>query len=435
MGMHLTILHALTVGLLLFCSYTLKRGFSAMEVLLMCWSGIKTVRNILITFLLIGILTALWRAAGTIPVIICYAGALITPSLFLVMSFLLNCAISVVTGTAFGTAATMGVICASMAQAMGIPLALAGGSILAGVYFGDRCSPVSTSALLVSELTHTNVFGNIHRMIQTAAVPFLAACGLYAGIGLFTTRHTPADLDLQALFGQELRLHWIALLPALLILVLSFCRVHVKRTMLASILCAIPICLILQKSSLAQLADIAVFGYRAQTAAAAKMLNGGGLTSMLNVAAIVCLSSAYSGIFRRTGLLQRLQRGMMQLSRHITPFGAILVTSVFAAMIACNQTLTIMLTHQLGLDTEPDAPSMAIDLENTAVVVAAMIPWSIASAVPLTSVGAPAISILYAFFLYLLPIWSLICSLLDKRYHHPAKMEPRPVASENLVRF
>ena len=413
-GLHLPILYALTAGLLLFCVYALKRGFSAGEILLMCWSGIKTARNVLITFLLIGILTALWRTAGTIPVIICYSGVLITPALFLVMSFLLNCAVSLVTGTAFGTAATMGVICASMASAMEIPPALVGGAVLSGVYFGDRCSPVSTSALLVSELTHTNIFANIHRMIKTAAVPFFVTCGLYAGIGFFT-HHGSVDLDLTALFGQEFQLHWIALLPALLILVLSLCRLNVKRTMLASILCAIPVCMILQKTTLTQLAAIAVFGFQADNAEVAELLNGGGVISMLNVATIVCLSSAYSGIFRKTGLLQRLQRVIVRLSERMTPMGAMLITSAFAAMIACNQTLTIMLTHQLCLETEPDDGSMAIDLENTAVVVAPMIPWSIASGVPLASVGAPAVSIVFAFFLFLLPIWRLILALIVRK--------------------
>lgn len=37
-----------------------------------------------------------------------------------------------------------------------------------GVYFGDRCSPVSTSALLVAELTETGIYTNIKNMIKSA---------------------------------------------------------------------------------------------------------------------------------------------------------------------------------------------------------------------------------------------------------------------------
>ena len=58
-------------------------------------------------------------------------------------------------------------------------------------------------------------------------------------------------------------------------------------------------------------------------------------------------------------------------------------------MIACNQTLSIMLTHQLCKEGNPDNKRFAIDLENTAVVLAPLVPWSIAGAVPLAAVGAP----------------------------------------------
>ena len=63
-------------------------------------------------------------------------------------------------------------------------LGLLGGAMLSGVYFGDRCSPVSTSALLVSELTETNIYDNIKRMLKTALVPFLLSCGVYAALGM-----------------------------------------------------------------------------------------------------------------------------------------------------------------------------------------------------------------------------------------------------------
>ena len=162
------ILAALALGYLIFFAYTLNRGYTVRDIFGMSWKGIKTAKNILITFLLIGMLTALWRAAGTIPAIVSYCAGLMNPSVMILMAFLLNALVSVLTGTAFGTAATMGVICMTMAKAMGCNEILAGGAILSGVFFGDRCSPVSTSALLVSELTHTNIFDNIRLMVRTA---------------------------------------------------------------------------------------------------------------------------------------------------------------------------------------------------------------------------------------------------------------------------
>ena len=97
-----------------------------------------------------------------------------------------------------------------------------GGAVLSGVFFGDRCSPVSTSALLVAELTGTAVLKNIRNMLRSAAVPTLAACVVFFLLGRGST--SGAVPDLAALFSRGFRLHWAAALPAAAILVLSACK-------------------------------------------------------------------------------------------------------------------------------------------------------------------------------------------------------------------
>ncbi|MFR5405620.1 MAG: Na+/H+ antiporter NhaC family protein [Oscillibacter sp.] len=163
------ILYALLAGLVIFALYGKKQGFSWKELGKMICSGVKTSASVLLVFPLIGILTAFWRACGTLPFIICCAVDLIRPEILLLMTFLLNCGVSMLTGTAFGTAATMGTICVSVGISMGMDPVLLGGAMLSGVYFGDRCSPVSTSALLVSELTETNIYDNIKLHAQDGA--------------------------------------------------------------------------------------------------------------------------------------------------------------------------------------------------------------------------------------------------------------------------
>ncbi len=406
---NLSILYALAAGLLLFLLYGRRKGFLWVELKDMALSGLKTVKNMLLTFLLIGMMTALWRAAGTVPVIVCYAAGLIRPSVILLMTFWLNCGISVLTGTAFGTAATMGVICMTVASGMQIDPLLVGGAVLSGVFFGDRCSPVSTSALLVSELTGTVIFDNIKRMIRSSVVPFLLTSGIYALIGLLS--HYGGELpDLAAVFGREFVLSWIALLPAILILLLSLKRVNVRTAMSVSILSAIPICVFVQRMPLKELPMLLLTGYRAGDAEVGAMLNGGGMTSMLQVAAIISISSAYAGIFRKTGLLDGIKDSIQRFSRRTNPYAATLLTGVIAAMMACNQVFATMLTAQLCGELQPDKEQLALDLEDTAIVISPLIPWSIASAVPLSTIGAPAASVLLACYLYLLPLWRLLLS-------------------------
>lgn len=402
-----SILYALLAGLIIFGLYGKKQGYSWRQISRMALQGVWKVKNILLTFILIGMLTALWRQAGTIPAIICYTVHLIKPSTFLLMTFLLNCLISVLTGTALGTAATIGVVCATMASALGIPSWMTGGAILSGVYFGDRCSPVSTSALLVAELTETGIYTNIKNMIKSALAPFTITCILYLTVSIQLHGKTEMP-DLGHAFGSEFRLSWIALLPAAVILLLSVVQAGVKIAMIASIVTAIPVCIGLQNMAFTELPELLLNGFHSTDVTVAAMLNGGGITSMLKVGAIVCISSSYSGIFQATGILNGFQKMVCLLANRTKPYFAVLVASILTSVMACNQTLAIMLTGQLCSRTEPDKLRFANNLEDSAVIIAPLVPWSIACVVPLTAAGAPGYSVLFAVFLYLLPLCDLV---------------------------
>ena len=77
-----------------------------------------------------------------------------------------------------------------------------------------------------------------------------------------------------------------------------------------------------------------------------------------------------------------------------------------------------MLTHQLCGPVVENQEELAIDLENTAVVVAPLIPWSIAGAVPLATVGAPESCLITAVYLYLIPLWNLAVQAMHHRSRH-----------------
>lgn len=401
-----SVVYALAIGYFIFCFYGLKKKKTVRELLEMSLSGMKTVKNVLIIFLLIGMITALWRAAGTIPVIICYSAKLVHPSAFIVLTFLLNCAVSLLTGTSFGTSATMGVICMSMASAMNISPLPVGGAIVSGAFFGDRCSPVSTSALLVSELTKTDLYGNMKKMFRTALVPFLAACLVYLLLGIFSGG-SGTVMDVEKIFSKSFVLHWSLMLPALMILVLAALKVKVRVTLASSILLSAVFCLAVQKIPAGELIEIMVLGYQAEDAEVAAMMNGGGILSMVRVTLIVGISSCYAGIFEGTGLLNGMKQYIAALSKRITPFGSTMAVSAATSLVSCNQTLAAILTCQLCRDAVPDREKMAIYLENTVIVIAPLVPWSIAGAVPIATVGAPMASLALACYLYFIPLWNL----------------------------
>ena len=118
-------------------------------------------------------------------------------------------------------------------------------------------------------------------------------------------------------------------------------------------------------------------------------------------------------MFEETGILHSLKEKIRLLSEKTTVFTGVLLTSVVSIAVSCNQTLSIMLTQQLCSELEPDASRMAIDLENSTAVIAALIPWCIACAVPLATIDAPMTAVPFACYLYLIPLIELIRSRGD----------------------
>ena len=289
-SMSLSVIYALLFGVILFSSYAKIKGFSAKEILAMLIAGMKKVKNILLVFVCIGCLTAIWRICGTIPYIVYYSADLIIPDIFVFCSFALCCILSYLTGSSFATAGTVGTICMMLGNASGIPQIPLGGAIMSGCYFGDRCSPMSSSALLVAEVTKTNIYDNIKSMFKTATIPFIISCALY----LLLSYDSQGILQNQslAIFQESFRMHWICLIPALLTILLCACKVEVKKTMIVSVVVGILICLGIQKVSLSYIIKTMLFGFHPiGNEELSILLEGGGISSMVNVACILCLSS------------------------------------------------------------------------------------------------------------------------------------------------
>ena len=163
-------------------------------------------------------ITAVWRCCGTIAFVVYFTVVLCTPSL---------------------------VVLASLSNSMGAPAALTEGAILAGVYFGDRCSPMSSSATLVSELTGTNIFENIRAMVKTALVPFVLSCVVYLLLG-FTFKASLSSSSVRDIFLDNYALPVITVLPAVLIILLSLFRLNVKLVMACSIVSGVLILVFVQ---------------------------------------------------------------------------------------------------------------------------------------------------------------------------------------------
>ncbi|MEA5040340.1 MAG: Na+/H+ antiporter NhaC family protein [Clostridiaceae bacterium] len=419
-----SMLIALGIGLLCFFAVGLRRGFPAKALGSMALNGMKKSLIVLRVFVLIGIITAAWRASGTIAFFVYYGIRLISPPLFLLVAFLLTSLIAFALGTSFGVVGTVGVILMTVARSGGVSPLLTAGAVLSGAYFGDRTAPTSSSANLVAVITDTRLYDNVRRMLKTGALPFgLATLGY-----LFFSLHNPLqavdESILAALRGGFSLSPWVAL-PAVLMLLLPLLKIEVRHAMLASSLVALFLAVTAQKLPVSDALRACALGYVPTGDGLLSILAGGGLISMLKVAGIVLLSCAYSGIFEGTDLLAGVQSRLDTLAGRLGLGGATGVLSLAVCAVFCNQTIGVMMTQQLMAGAYrrrgAEGAELAMDLENTCIVIAGLVPWCIACAVPLQMLGVSVAALPCAFYIWLLPP----VYLATKRWFFPSKTAPR----------
>ncbi len=408
------LLALLAIGLVMFAGYAVWRGAGPRELASMCTEGMGSVAPVLLLFVIIGALTASWRAAGTIPAITCWSASLVSPSTLVVLAFLLCCGMSILTGSSFGASATVGVVCMTIGTAMGCNPALLGGAVLSGSFFGDRCSPMSSSAVLVANLTNTSVDENVRRMARSSMVPLALAIAVYGILGALGAGEANVP-DFASAFSIVFDLSWVVVLPVVAVLVLLAAHVSVRTTMLVSLGLACCICVGVQHMGILELARTLVFGYECTMPSISTMVSGGGVVSMLDVFLVVALASTYSGIFRHTDLLCGLKAHIDNLARRTTPFIGVLLTGLVTTFISCDQVVAVMLTNQLCESCERNDSALALDLENSVVILPAIVPWSTSCIGILGFIGAPVAAIGAALFVFLVPAWTLVLSLLTRR--------------------
>jgi NhaC family Na+:H+ antiporter len=91
-----------------------------------------------------------------------------------------------------------------------------------------------------------------------------------------------------------------------------------------------------------------------------------------------------------------------------------------AASFGCSQTLAVMLTYQMVRNMYDSSKigkyELAVDIEDTAIVISALIPWNIAGALPAAALTADSSYSIYSYYLFLLPLASLVA----KKFNFPS---------------
>ena len=136
---------------------------------------------------------------------------------------------------------------------------------------------------------------------------------------------------------------------------------------------------------------------------------------MLEIVIILVISSSYSGIFSGTKMLDSLQEKLAKACNKVGRFAIMVAMSIAMSCIFCNQTIGTLMCADLMkkpyVDGGGDNTELAIDLENSVILIACFIPWSIGCSVPLLMLGVDFKALPFAVFMYLVPL----CYLFTKK--------------------
>ena len=260
-------------------------------------------------------------------------------------------------------------------------------------------------------------------MLKTGAVPTLAALALFAVLS-FSNPITAVDPAMLEALSTGFDLSFWVAVPAVLMLLLPLFGVEVRWALLASIAASFCTTVFLQDISAWEAVKIALLGYAPEGGALAAVLAGGGVKSMFNVICIVFLSGTFSGVFEGTHMLDGIQDKIGLAARKIGLFGTMTATSVATTGVFCNQTIATILNAQMLSRVYDDfgatRSELAMDISNSVVMIAGLIPWSVACAVPLQMLGVSIAAIPYCLLLWLTPV----CYALTKRWFFPRHAQP-----------
>lgn len=378
----------LAVSLLLFLGYGWKQGYSWRSLFQMMGRGIGESMVVVSVMLMIGMLTASWFLSGTIPYLVRLGIQVIRPDIFVLCAFLICAGMSITIGTSFGTANTLGVVLMVIAKGSGVNPALTAGAIISGIFVGDRCSPMSSSLVLVSTVTGTKLYDNVKMCFRTMVLPLGITCIAYLLFSIRNPLGGSSETMVQSI-EESFSLNLWLVVPILIIFVLCLLKIPIKITMTCSILAAVALAFQIQKLSVEKVLFSLLLGYRMEPGAeAAQILHGGGLVSMLSTCAVVLLSCMITKVLEETGAIRGLTSRQGE-RRSFPCYMKTLCTGFVTAAIGCNQTVGIIMTTSLRKSAYEylGKERLAEDITVAGSMVPALIPWCIAVYTPVHSIG------------------------------------------------
>ena len=344
--------------------------------------------------LFIGALIGSWIVCGTIPMLVYWGLKIVHPDYFYLTAFLVPVLFSSLTGTSYGSAATIGVVLIGIGSALGADLGVAAGAIIGGAYFGDKMSPLSDTTNLAAIACDVDLYGHIHSMFYTTLPSAILAGILFYMLGFSASSDfsvsDSSQLDsllqgLMILFDFNIFL----LAPPLIVLAGSLLKQPSLPTLLLSIVAAVILALLFQDYSLYQVGEALKSGFNANVMAAdsdvsggvIELVNRGGIYSMSEPIFIAFLVFFFIGAVDAVSAIPRVIQSLLSWSdRPLTTALTALFSTGLVNAISSNQYATSFIVgdafrrkfDQVGIDRRV----LSRSLEDYGTMIESLLPWT-----------------------------------------------------------
>lgn len=398
---------------------------------------LASVLPALLILLAIGMLIATWVLSGTIPLLVHWGIQLVEPRYLLLTAFLATALMSSFTGTSWGSAGTIGVALMGTAIALGAPLGATAGAIVSGAYFGDKLSPLSDSTNISAIAADAPLYTHIRHMLYTAVPSAAAAVIVYTlaarrAIGAPDGMPDSARVLLEDL-DRVYSLHWIALLPAAIVVWSIVRRVPPVLAIALSSVVAAVIGVAVQSFDVQDALVAAVSGFRLEMVAStgadpgatgadfARLVERGGLYGMATTLVVILAAFLLAAAMEVSGALSVLIDRMLGAVRSV--FGLVAATmTAGATMIAVTSHggVTALVVGGLFQRAYADrglAPeNLSRSLEDSVTITEPLMPWTVSAVFMAGTLGVPTVQYApWAVFCYGGPVFSLLLARLYRR--------------------
>ncbi|MGF6375855.1 NhaC family Na+:H+ antiporter [Clostridiales Family XIII bacterium PM5-7] len=388
-------------------------------------AGISRSMQANLILLTVGILVSTWKAAGIIPSMIYYGLNIINPSIFLVTACLLCTMISLVIGSSYTTAGTIGVAMIGISIGLGINPALTAGAVVAGAYTGDKMSPMSDTTNMAPAVSGSTLFEHIRHMVYTVVPSYLIAIVLYFILGRSAAPGDDVQLEMKDILQNAIQdeftvTPWL-MLPIVFLLAAVIMKVPALPSMFVGVLMGL-ICMgFVQKIGINDFFYIMHYGYESTSSGielangytVADVVGGGGFDGMLWTVSIVLCSMSFAGVLEATGMLGQLVEKILVVAK---TNGLLVMTTIltclFINLLCADQYLAIILPGRMYKEAFEDRKlknkNLSRCLEDSGTLTSPLIPWNVCGATMTGFLGIGTIAYApYAFVNYICPIVSI----------------------------